>query len=175
MTATKNIFQPGMEGGLIDLSEVPEIGKQEYNEIYFFEESNFMMLADLSVFILNTSIFMIQSIILAQYASDVMCGRNSKMTYVGLPFTFIGSNISYGLLFFCFSCLHDAKFYWNRISFFVGLINILFLCRCNLRRRVKRKIDPGLEAQENVPTDQEAKRFLATKNNKGMVKKLGKC
>lgn len=121
MTASKNLFKPGIEGGLIDISEVSEIGQQEYNEHYFFEESNFMMLTDLSVFMLNATIFMLQSIFLTQYASDIMCGRNSTMTYVGLLVTFVGSNISYGLLFFCFSCLHDAIYYWNRMSIAVGI------------------------------------------------------
>ena len=124
MAASKNVFQPGIEGGLVDLSISPEIGKQEFTEYYFFEESNFMMLTDLSVFIINALIFMLQSLILSHYVSDIMCGRNSKMTYVGLPFTFIGSNISYGLLFFCFSCMHDTIYYWNRISLLVGLANI---------------------------------------------------
>jgi hypothetical protein len=32
-----------------------------------------------------------------------------------------------------------------------------------------------LEAQEEMPVEQEAKNFLASKDNKAMVKKLGKA
>ena len=85
------------------------------------------------------------------------------------------------MLFFCFSCQRDTLFYWNQISLLIGLISLVFIelqnrfiCRCNLRSRVKRQIDPSLEARENVPIDPEAKRYLATKNHKNMVKKLGK-
>jgi len=39
---------------------------------------------------------------------------------------------------------------------------------------VKRRIDPSLEAQEEITIDEEAKRYCATKSHKNMVKKLGK-
>jgi hypothetical protein len=166
----------------LNISTVANFGQESVKTVVddFSEESNFVMLGDVKIFMLNSIIFMLQSLLLSQYVSDIMCGRNSTTTFIGLPFTFIGSNISYGLLFFCFSCCTDAIMYWNGMSILIGIITLLFIelqnrfiCRCNIRNRVKRKIDPSLEAQEDVPIDQEAKRYLATRDHKGMVKKLG--
>jgi len=131
-----NILNSGMEGDSLNITAM-EPNQFSFNSEYFFEESNFHMLSDLSVFLLNSTIFIIQSLYLSMYASDIMCGRTSKMAFFALPFTFIGSTVSYGLLFFCFSCLSSFIFYWNRVSFFLGIFNISVIelfSRCALRR-----------------------------------------
>jgi len=122
MAASKNILNSGLDGNL-NMKEF-DAPQPTTSGDYFFEESNFHMLSDLSVFLLNSTIFIIQSVHLSMYASDIMCGRTSKMAFFALPTTFIGSIISYGLLFFCFSCWSDFIFYWNRVSFFLGIFNI---------------------------------------------------
>jgi hypothetical protein len=125
MTASTSVISRGMEGDNFTLSSITNLLNGSSNESYFEEESNFHMLGDLSIFILNSSIFMIQSIQLSKYASEIMCGRTSKTPYFVIPITFIGSTVSYGLLFFCFSCLSSTMYYWNRVSIFFGILVIL--------------------------------------------------
>ena len=125
MTASTNMISTGIDGDNFNVTEITNLINQKNSENYFEEESNFYMLADLSIFILNSSIFMLQSIQLAKFTSDIMCGRTSKTAYFVIPVTFIGSTISYGLLFFCFSCLSSTMFYWNRVSIFFGILVIM--------------------------------------------------
>lgn len=174
-TAAVNIVNQGMDS---DIS-APGGVNMNYQVVdnMFVEESNLEMLSHLSVFLMNSSIFLVQSIHLSMAASDVMCGRVSNLALVAIPLNFIGSTISYSLLFLAFTCLHEFIYYWNRVSFFLGMFNItVTLNPFNCRRKKKQSLEAmGDMIDEKIPEDEEAKRYLATKSHKNMVKKLGKC
>lgn len=104
MSASKNIIHSGYKGDLIDMSNISDDTLLSFSSDIFVEEANKMMLAGLSIFILNTTIFLFQSILFILYLSDIMCGRIFKTTHAGFVFSLVGSTISYCILFFSFSC-----------------------------------------------------------------------
>ena len=109
MSASKNLISSGYKGGLIDMSGVVDIPGSEFSSDIFIEEANKMMLAGLSIFILNTTIFLFQSILFILYLSDIMCGRIHKATHAGFIFSLVGSTISYWILFFSFTCWNCSQ------------------------------------------------------------------
>jgi hypothetical protein len=72
MTASTNVVSTGIGGENFNLTSITDLVTKHNSENYFEEESNFHMLGDLSIFILNSSIFMLQSIQLSKYTSDIM-------------------------------------------------------------------------------------------------------
>lgn len=72
MTASTNVVSTGIGAENFNLTSITDLVNKNNSENYFEEESNFQMLGDLSIFILNSSIFMLQSIQLSKYTSDIM-------------------------------------------------------------------------------------------------------
>lgn len=181
-----NIVNQGMEGETIDYSPMTSTNQEVIQE-NFFEECNFGMLSHLSIFLMNSSIFLLLSVKFSMHASDIMCGRMSNKAFFAIPVTFIGSTISYGLLFFSFTHFNgvdqpktDQKsstliYYWNRVSFSIAIFYIVVAQLLNCKRTKSRRAGPSEEIQgDTVPVDEEAMRYVATKSYKNMVKKLGK-
>ena len=71
MSASKNIIHSGYKGDLIDMSNISDDTLLSFSSDIFVEEANKMMLAGLSIFILNTTIFLFQSILFILYLSQI--------------------------------------------------------------------------------------------------------